>query len=123
MAQVFTNAGRALVQSRLNGSGNLPQYLSQGTGAGTSSATDTTLFTEWSQSRVAGTTSVVTTTVTNDTYQVTGTLTATSQAWAVTNAGVFDATTSGNLMMKADFATVNLNTGDSITYTFKWVLA
>jgi hypothetical protein len=41
---------------------------------------------------------------------------------AITNAGVFDASTSGNLFLKADFSTVNLNNGDSITFTWKWTL-
>lgn len=86
-----------------------------GTGAGTAAATDTTLFTEV-ETRTAGTSTQQTTTVTNDTFQVIGTVTATT-ARAVTNAGLFDASTSGNLFMKGDFAVVNLSTGDSIQFT------
>ena len=41
-------------------------------------------------------------TVTNDTYQVVGTQTA-GGTLAITNAGLFDASTSGNLFVKGDF--------------------
>ncbi len=117
MATVFTNAGRAITTNRVKGSGTEPAYVAIGTGAGTAAAADTTLFTEV-ESRVLGTSTQQTTTVTNDTYQVVGTITATA-ARAVTNAGLFDASSGGNLYMKGDFATVNLAIGDSIQLTEK----
>lgn len=117
MATVFTNAGKAITTNRIKGSGTEPSYVAIGTGAGTAAATDTTLFTEV-ESRVAGTSTQQTTTVANDTYQVVGTITATASR-AVTNAGLFDASTAGNLFMKGDFSTVNLSTGDSIQLTMK----
>jgi len=36
----------------------------------------------------------------------------------ITNAGVFDALTAGNLMQKTDFAGIVLGIGDSIEFTF-----
>ena len=122
MATVLTNAGRSIVQNRLNGAGTAPNYLAWGTGVGTAAATDTTLFTEASEARVAGTASLQTTSVTNDTYQVTGTMTA-GAGKTITNAGLFDASTAGNLFLKADFTGVALNSGDSITFTWKWQLS
>lgn len=119
MANVLTNAGRAIISNRLKGSGTEPNYVAWGTGAGTAAASDTTLFTESSEARVAGTSSQATTSVTNDTYQVVGTMTA-SASRAITNAGLFDASTSGNLFVKGDFATVNLNSGESIQFTIKY---
>ena len=116
MANVLANTGRAAITALLAASAQ--KYVAWGTGAGTSAATDTTLFTESAEARVAGTQSQVTTSVTNDTYQVVGTITATATR-AITNAGVFDASTAGNLYLKGDFATVNLSTGDSIQFTFK----
>jgi hypothetical protein len=47
---------------------------------------------------------------------VVGTITATGTR-AVTNAGTFDASTSGNLCVKGDFSTINLATNDSIQFT------
>lgn len=117
MATVLTNAGKAITTNRLKGSGTEPLYVGMGTGAGTAAITDTTLFTEV-ETRATGTSTQQTTTVTNDTYQVVGTVTATASR-AVTNAGLFDASTSGNLYMKGDFSTVNLASGDSIQFTMK----
>jgi hypothetical protein len=117
MATLLVNAGKAIVTSRINGTGTAPAYVAWGTGAGTTAATDTTLFTE-TGTRVLGTGSQVTTSVTNDTYQVVGTQTA-GGALAITNAGLFDALTTGNLFVKGDFSTINLTTGDSIQFTFK----
>lgn len=117
MATLLVNGGKAIVTNRIKGAGTEPNYVAWGTGAGTTSATDTTLFSE-TGSRTAGTSTQQTTSTTNDTYQVVGTLTA-GGTLAITNAGLFDASTSGNLFVKGDFSTVNLTTGDSIQFTFK----
>lgn len=126
MANVLTNAGRAILTSRIKGTGTEPLQIGWGTGAGTAAAADTTLFTETQANlvgttgtRVAGTSTQQTTSVTNDTYRVTGTITATGSG-TVTNAGLFDNSTigSGNLFVKGDFTGVALSTNDSITFTF-----
>jgi hypothetical protein len=119
MATLLVNGGKAIVTNRILGSGTEPKYIAWGTGAGTTAATDTTLFTE-TGTRATGTSSQQTTTTTNDTYQVVGTLTA-GGALAITNAGTFDVVTSssGNLFVKGDFSTINLASGDSIQFTFK----
>ena len=115
MATLLVNTGKANVTSALTSSTS--KYIGWGTGAGTTALTDTTLFTE-TGSRTTGTQSQQTTTTTNDTYQVTGTTTA-GGTLAITNAGIFDASTSGNLFAKGDFSTINLSSGDSIAFTFK----
>ena len=117
MATLLVNTGRAIITSRLNSGGTVPQYVGWGTGAGTTGATDTTLFTEVLP-RVSGTVSQVTTSTTNDTFQVVATQTA-GTTETITNAGLFDASTSGNLFVKGDFTGITLNNGDSIAFTFK----
>ena len=120
MATLLVNTGKAVVTNRVkNGATGAtePNYVAYGTGAGTTALTDTTLFTE-TGTRVAGTSTQQTTTTTNDTYQVIGTQTA-GGTLAITNAGLFDASTSGNLFVKGDFTTINLSSGDSIQFTFK----
>ena len=117
MATLLVNSGKAIVTSRLNSGGTVPQYVALGTGAGTTGSTDTTLFTEVTP-RVSGTVTQQTTSVTNDTFQVVGTQTA-GTSETITNAGVFDASTSGNLFVNGDFTGIALNTGDSIQFTFK----
>lgn len=118
MATVLTNAGRDILTNRILGSGTEPKFIAWGTGAGTAAATDTTLFTEGPEARTTGTSSRVTTTTTNDTYQVVGTITA-SAGRTVTNAGTFDVVTasSGNLFIKGDFTGVVLASGDGIQFT------
>lgn len=118
LATVFTNAGKAIVTNRIKGSGTEPNYVAWGTGAGTAAAGDTTLFTESSEARTAGTSTQQTTTVTNDTYQVIGTITATGSR-TITNAGLFDASSSGNMLVKGDFTGIVLATGESIQFTIK----
>jgi hypothetical protein len=118
MATLLVTTGKAIVTNYLaGGAATQPKYVAWGTGAGTTSVTDTTLFTE-TGTRTSGTTTQQTTSTTNDTYQVIGTLTAGSTL-AITNAGLFDASTSGNLFVKGDFTTINLSSGDSIQFTFK----
>jgi len=117
MATLLVNTGRAIVTNRIKGSGTEPVYIAYGTGAGTTAAADTTLFTE-TGTRQTGTSTQQTTTTTNDTYQVVGTQTA-GGTLAITNAGLFDAVSSGNLFVKGDFSTINLSSGDSIQFTFK----
>ena len=118
MATLLVNTGKAIVTNYLNGgAATQPKYVAWGTGAGTTGATDTTLFTEVTP-RVSGTTSQVTTSTTNDTFQVVGTQTA-GTSETITNAGLFDQSTSGNLFVKGDFSGIPLNNGDSIQFTFK----
>ena len=119
LATVLTNAGKAITTNRIKGSGTEPNYVGWGTGAGTAAATDTTLFTEASEARVAGTSTQQTTAVTNDTYQVVGTLTCAGAGKTITNAGLLDASSGGNLYMKGDFAGIALNVGDGIQFTMK----
>jgi len=121
MATVLTNAGKAITTNRVkNGATGAtePNYAAWGTGAGTAAITDTTLFTEAAEARVAGTSTQQTTTTTSDTYQVIATITSAS-AQTITNAGLFDASTVGNLFVKGDFTGVPLSISDSIQFTFK----
>lgn len=121
MANVVTNVGKGIIAQRMFGATPTqaePKYIGWGTGAGTSAAADTALFTASAEARTSGTGSAVTTTNTNDTHQVQGSITS-SSAQTITNAGVFDAATAGNLYVHGDFAGVALANGDSISFTFK----
>lgn len=120
MATVFSQTGRAVTTNRLKSAGTEPNFVAWGTGAGTAAATDTTLFTESAQeSRTAGTSTQQTTTTTSDTYQVVGTITCATAGKTITNVGLFDASTAGNIFMKSDFTGIALNVGESIQFTLK----
>lgn len=116
MATVFTTVGATLITDYLDETTTVPTdwHVGQGTGAGTAVIADTTLFTEASESRVIGTASQPDS-VTNRwvaTIVADGTKT-------VTNAGLFDAATTGNMMIKGDFTGIPVNASDSIEYTFE----
>lgn len=116
------NAGKAIITNRIKGSGTEPNYVAWGTTATAEDATQTALAAESTEARTAGTSSQVTTTVTNDSYQVVGTLTATG-ARAIVEAGLFDAVTTGNMFVRGIFSVINLATGDSIQFTIKTAFA
>lgn len=118
MATKVVNGGLAIVTNRMKAAGTEPNFVGWGTGAGTTAITDTTLFTEAAETRATGTSTRVTTTATNDTYQVVGTLTSLS-AQTITNAGLFDAVSSGNLFLKGDFGGIALAIGDSVQFTIQ----
>jgi hypothetical protein len=118
---VVTNAGQAIVTNLISGiGGTVPKYAAWGTGAGTAAVADTTLFTESTEeTRTTGTPTRVTTTVANDTYQVVAAITVVTSAKTITNMGLFDAATVGNLYVKSSFTGLALSIGDSITFTVK----
>jgi hypothetical protein len=118
---VVTNNGLAITTNRIKGSGTEPNWVHWGTGATTAAEANTALQTPRAEARVAGTSTQQTTNTTNDTYQVIGTLTAAGTAAAIVEAGLFDASTSGNLYLRATFDSINVSVGDSIQFTIKVV--
>jgi hypothetical protein len=91
-------------------------YMAWGSGTGTAASTDTTLFTEESESRVVATRTQQTTSISGDTIRWVGSLTA-AAGKTIRNAGNFTASTSGTLIVKGDFTAITLNTGDIIEFT------
>lgn len=119
MATVLANVGLAWIIDKMDDSQTSSMNrVGWGTGAGTAAATDTALFTEAGESRATGTISQQTTSVTGDTYQVIGTLTSTSTK-TITNAALFDAASSGNMLVKGDFTGIPVLANDSIEFTFR----
>lgn len=117
MATVYTDAGEAAVVDLIDGTGSTHldasnAYVAWGTGAGTAAKGDTTLFVEASESRVLA----AVTQPTADKNQWVATITA-DAGKTITNAGLFDASTSGNLIVKGDFTGVVLASGDKIEFT------
>jgi hypothetical protein len=123
---VWTNKGKAMAADRIRTTPatytNPPKWLAIGTGATgagrTAAVADTALTTEV-ETRAAGTESVVTTTVTGDTYQTQGTIAITATR-ALDEAGTFDQLAAGgNMGLSATYAVINLVNGDSIQLTAK----
>lgn len=121
MAVAFVNGGPAIVTNRMIAGGTAPKNIGWGIGTTAAAVTQTALVTESAPTtaggRTVGTEARTTITQTNDNYQVTGTVTAGSSL-AITEAGLFDAVTAGNMLIRGDFAAVNVVSGDSIAFTF-----
>ena len=121
-----TNAGKAIIAKRLTGGASPSQVEPkfQGIGVGatgaarTAAAGDTALSTEVETRASTNNGSTVTTTQTNDTYQCIQTTTATASR-SVDEAGLFDASSAGNMFVSATFAVVSLASGDSLQLTWK----
>lgn len=121
LAVAFTNVGAGIVTARMLQTGTAPKNIGWGIGTGAAAVTDTALGTESSPTtgggRTVGTESAVTGSVTSDTYQVVGTVTA-GGALAITEAGLFNAVSAGVMMIRAVFSAVNVALNDSIAFTF-----
>ena len=121
MATVFTNAGAAIVTNRIIQAGTAPKNIGWGIGVAAAAVIDVALGTESAPTaaggRTVGTESRTTVTVATDNYQVVGTVTATTPL-AVTEAGLFDAVTTGNMLIHSVFAAINVVAGDSVAFTF-----
>lgn len=120
------NGGTAVLTNRIIQAGTAGKNIGWGTGTTTPAVTDTALQTEaaptTSGGRTVGTESRTTTTVTSDTHTVVGTVTAGSTL-AITEFGLFDATTAGNMVIHAVFSAVNVVSGDSIAFTSNMKIA
>lgn len=127
-ATVYTSVGKNWVSDKCRDAGagaglvatsaEVPNRVGWGTGAGTAAVGDTTLFTEASEARALATLTGVTTTVTGDTLQGVGTITADATK-TITNAGWFTATTGADMIGKGDFAGVPVVLNDAIEFTWK----
>lgn len=125
MSSLIPNVGKAIISGRMIGTSPSqaePRYLGWGTGPGAGSASSTDVSTAAVEARATGTSSQVTTSVTNDTHRVVGTITATG-AKTITNLGIFDAAGSGSppsggvLYAIFDGLSQALASGDSIQFT------
>ena len=124
MVARIQNNGLANLTAGWNGYASRPLYLQWGTGSAAAASANVVTTTTTTEARTTGTSSQVTTTQTNDTYQVVGTITALGTR-AITEVGVFDAVgsgsppTGGNMDIYGDFSVINLASGDSIAFTVK----
>lgn len=117
MATKMTNVAVAKLIDGIYGTAiTAPTYIGWGTGVGAAAVTDTALGTASAEARTNGSKAKTTTTVTNDTLSITGTITA-AGAQTITEAGIFDASTVGNMYVRGVFTGIALSIGDSIAFT------
>ena len=122
MVSRVQNNGLANLTAALLAYASVAKYLQWGTGSGAAATANVVTTTSTTEARATATVSQQTTTVSNDTLRLVGTLTA-AGARAITEVGAFDAAgsgsppTGGNMCYYADFSVINLASGDSIAFT------
>lgn len=120
-ANLVTTAGKAGVAGRIGASGSPAAFTYIAIGIGTTAANvaDTTLESEITTNggqRAAASVSLVTTDTTNDTARAVVTFTFTG-SFAVTEAGLLNASSSGTLLNRQVFSAVNVVSGDTLQVT------
>ena len=114
--RVVTTAGVNAIVDGLQGTFTISdfKYHGMGTGSVAESSADTALGTQV-ESRATGT---QTEGASANVYRSVATITATATR-AITEHGLFSASTSGTLLDRSVFSTINLSSGDSIQFTYE----
>jgi hypothetical protein len=119
---IVTNVGKAQIALLTGDATAVPfTFLAVGTSSTAVAATDTTLTAEIVDSgleRAAGTVSRVTTTTTNDTFQIVKTWTATGSK-TIEEVGVFNAASSGTMLSHALTTSKAVTSGETLTGTYQ----
>lgn len=119
---IVTNAGKAQLALLTGDATATPfTYIAVGTSATAVAATDTTLTAEIIDSglaRAVGTVTRITTTTTNDTYQVSYTFTATGTK-TVEEVGIFNASSAGTMLSHALTGTKSVVNNDILTIIYQ----
>lgn len=120
---LITNAGKAQVAGLVlsDVGGTAFDYIAIGTDNTAAAAANTALgaeITTGGGARAASTGTRVTTSVTNDTAQLVATWTF-SGSFAIVETGVLNASSAGVLLARQVFSTINVQSGDQLTITWK----
>lgn len=112
---LVVTVGKNYIASRMVGtSSTVMSHMAIGTGTGTPAVGDTALGTQ------AGIVALTAFTSSTNTVTATATFAAGTGTGAITEAGIFNASSSGTLLCRTTFPVVNKAAGDSIAIT--WVI-
>lgn len=109
---LVVTAGKNWVAKRMNGTDSNMSHMALGTGTTAAAAGDTTLVNELDRNALDSTT-VINNTVTYET-----TWNAGDGTGAITEAGIFDAATGGEMLARTVFSVVNKGANDKMTITW-----
>lgn len=124
----ITNVGFELIADRIADhsgfTGNPPNYIALGTGSTAFAVTQTALVTELSGGSYARQQDTdATYTSGTKAFAISATFAAGVATGALTESGLFDASTTGNMMARQTFSTINVGASDSITVTWTITLS
>jgi hypothetical protein len=112
---IVVSDGKAFVASRMkNTTDSAMSHMAIGTGSTAAAASDSALGSELSGSRTA----LTSTTVTNNDIVYVATFGAGTGTGAVTEAGIFNASSGGTMLCRTVFSVVNKGSADSMTITW-----
>jgi len=122
-ANLVVNSGLAYIASRMkDATATTMSHMAVGSGSVAAAATDTALGTQLA--RVAlDSTSLTTTTATNDAVQYVATFAAGTGTGAITEAGIFNASSAGTLLCRTVFSVINKGALDTLVITWKVTVA
>ena len=109
---LVVTAGKNWVADRMNNANTVMTHMAVGTGTNAAAAGDTTLQTENDRNALTSTT------VTTNAVAYVATWAAGDATAAITEAGIFDAASSGDMLARTKFDVVNKGSADSMTITW-----
>ena len=109
---LVVTAGKNWVADRMNDANTVMTHMALGTGTTAAAVGNTTLVTELDRNGLTSTT------VSTNTIAYACTWAAGDGTGAITEAGIFDAASSGDMLARTVFSVVNKGASDSITITW-----
>jgi hypothetical protein len=120
---LVVNTGLAYIASRMkDATATAMSHMAVGSGSTATVAADTALGTQLARVALDSTT-LVTTTATNDAVQYVATFPAGTGTGAVTEAGIFNASSAGTMLCRTVFAVINKGSLDTLVITWKVTVA
>jgi hypothetical protein len=120
---LVVNSGLAYIISRMSGTAQtVMSHMAVGTGSLAAAAADTALGSQIARVALDSST-IVTTTVTNDSVQYVATFAAGTGTGAITEAGIFNDASVGTMLCRTVFAVINKGTLDTLVITWKVTVA
>lgn len=121
---LVVSAGLAYIASRMkDATATAMTHMGVGTGTTAAAAGDTALGTALGARVALDSTTITTTSVTNDSVQYVATFGAGVSTGAITEAGIFNALTGGTMLCRTVFSVINKGALDTLVITWKVTVA
>jgi len=121
---LVVSTGLAYIASRMKDTAAaVMSHMAIGAGTIAAAAADTSLGTQLNTRVTIDTTTIVTTTAANDSVQYVATFAAGQSTGAVTEAGIFNASTAGSMLCRTVFPVINKGELDTLVITWKVTVA
>lgn len=121
---LVVTTGLAYIASRMkDATANVMTHMGVGTGTTAPDYPETALVSALGARKTLDSTTIVTTTRTNDSVQYVATFAAGESTGAITEAGIFNALTAGTMLCRTKFDVINKGALDTLVITWKVTVA